>query len=681
MHSVCHLDVESFSEINLPKVGVHRYADDPSTEILCIAFAFDDQPPNLWIPDEFIPHDLKYQIAQYCLTKRGGCYIGWTVPEELIVHAATGKEFRAHNSQFERVMLNNGPGQKIDFPKTTRQQWVCTAAKAAVLALPRDLGRLCSATALDTPHKKDEDGKGDMMRITKPRKPSKHNSATRWTPDNAPDKFFKMWRYCIDDVFTERDCDHAMIELTPDNRRIFLLDQIINDRGWMIDLPRITDVQFLITKYKERLKKKCIGICNLKPTQTQKFAEWIRDEGIEIENLQAQTIIDTLKRDDLPQKVRWALRIRSLHEMKAPTKYTAMQRAVCSDGALRGMFLFCGASTGRWSSLIVQLQNLFRSVITDAETAIEAFRARSIDWIKTLWDQNPMKVFASCVRGMLIARPGRDLLFCDFHSIEARIVAWLAGAEDLLKIFATHGLVYEYTASKMFGFPLDLDALKRFKNEHQKLRFLGKVAVLALGYQGGGVAFVKMSKQYGTKVKFDQGEQIKWDWRNANPKIVQMWENLQEAAIDAVEHPGQTFKANKLMFRVVGQYLCMRLPSGRKLYYYKPFIWGPFGISEVRFWSINTITRQWCINSTYGGKLLQNAAEGIARDLMTAAMQRLHKRKIYPILGTVHDEIITEPREGEGSVKEVIAIMCEEEKWASGLPVAASGVRAKRYRK
>lgn len=681
MSDICYLDIESFSEINLPKTGVHRYAEDKSTEILCISYALNDEVPNLWIPDEFLPEILKRHIRQWVTGQGGRCFIGWKIPRQLIYHAENNGEFRAHNSQFERVMLNGNPGRKINFPKTKRTQWVCTAAKAAVLALPRDLGRLCMTTALDTPHKKDEDGKGDMMRITKPRKPSKNNSATRWTPDNAPEKFFNMWTYCFDDVLTERDCDHGMIELTDENRQIFLLDQMINDRGWLVDLDRVADVQFLIAQYKQRLQRKCREICGLNPTQTQKFAEWVRDQGIEIDNLQAQTIIDTLKRDDLPQNVRWALRIRSLHEMKAPVKYVAMQRAVCTDGALRGMFLFSAASTGRWSSLIVQLHNLFRSVITDPNTAIEAFRERSIGWIKTLWDINPMKVFSSCVRGMLIARSGRDLLFADFSQIEARITAWMANQKGVLKIFETHGLIYEYTASKMFNYPTDLKALKIFKKKHPILRFLGKIAELALRYQGGGAAFVKMAKQYGVKIGFEKGEQIKWDWRNANPKIVQMWEDIQTAARTAVEHPGNTFKSNKLMFRVVNlcgkPYLCMRLPSKRKLYYYKPFLY----YDEIRFWAINTHTRQWCINSTYGGKLLQNAAEGIARDLMTTAMLKLRKKKIYPMLGTVHDEIITEPKEGVGSVEEVVDIMCDKPEWAKGLPVHAVGFRGKRYKK
>ena len=329
----------------------------------------------------------------------------------------------------------------------------------------------------------------------------------------------------------------------------------------------------------------------------------------------------------------------------------------------------------------MQLQNLFRSIIPDAELAIETFRERSIALIKMLYKENPMKIFASAVRGMLIARPGRDLIAADFSSIEARIVAWLAGSEVLLEIFATHGLVYEYTASKIFGHPTDVESLKIFKFEHPLLRFLGKIAVLALGYQGGGKAFVKMAKQFGTDVDFEQGEQIKFDWRDANPEIADynngLWANVQASAALAIHSPGETFGSNKLHFRVVNDFLYMRLPSGRKLAYFKPEI----RKDEITFMGIYTHTRQWRRCSTYGGKLVQNAAEGIARDLMTTAMFKLDKLKIYPMLGTVHDEIITEPKEGQGSVQEVCDIMCDSPKWAEGLPVGASGFRAKRFRK
>jgi DNA polymerase len=612
-------------------------------------YAFGDEPVNAWIPID-IPKDLRLQFSRWLQQTQPGALlrVGPKCPQRIRWHADRGGRFWAHNAMFERTVLNGPAGRRIHFPRTKRNQWHCTMVQAKESGLPADLGKC--GKALDCKHQKNEDGRGDMLRLTKPRKPSKLNPHDRWLPEFAPDKFFNLFVYCVDDVLAERDIHANTKPITKNERKIYLLDQKINDRG---------------------------QICGLKPTQYDKLAEWIRQQGVDIPNLQAQTVSDNLKRKDIPQQVRWVLRMMSLHNMKAPTKYTAMQTAVCEDGRLHGMFNFYGASTGRWSSRIVQLQNLFRPVIDDPEFAIELFSQREIDVIKMWFEKNPMKVFASCVRGMLVPAPGRDLLFCDFASIEARIVAWMANAIDKLKIFSTHGLVYEYTASKIWGYPLDLDSLKRFKKEHPDLRFLGKISELAFGYQGGQAAGVKMAKDFGADLDAERADEVKWQWREANPEIVQMWENINEAAMLAVVKPGTTQQAHRIAFRVVGEYLYMRLPSGRKLAYYKPFIKN----EELRYWGIDTYTRQWQVCKTYGGKLLQNAAEGIARDLLVAGMFNLYRTRRYPILGTVHDEVITEPREGVGSVAEVEELMTIPLPWAKGLPVKAVGERAKRYKK
>ena len=676
MSKDCHVDVETFSKVLLKTAGTYRYAQDKSTEIMCLVFSFGHDDPNLWIPEP-VPKALLAQIRAWLTENYPGglVHTGRKCPMQIRHHADAGGRFWAFNAMFERKILNGPAGKRIRFPKTKRNQWHCTMVQAKENGLPADLGRC--GKALKTPHQKDENGRGDMLRLSKPRKPSKHNPAIRWTPEDAPDKFFNLFTYCVDDVLTERDIRFACKPITTKERKIYLLDQKINDRGWKVDLTAIADVQHLIREYKERICEKMIALCGFRPTQTQALAEWIRQQGVDIPNLQAQTVVDYLKKKDQPQEVRWALRMYSLHNMKAPAKYTAMERAVCKDECLHGMFNFYGASTGRWSSRIVQLQNLFRPVIDDPEFAIELFSEREISVIKMWFDKNPMKVFASCVRGMLIPREGRDLLFCDYSSIEARIVAWMANAVDKLKIFSTHGLVYEYTASKIWGHPLDLESLKTFKKREPDLRFLGKIAELAFGYQGGQAAGVKMAKDFGADLDPERADEVKWSWRDANPEIVEMWETLKDAAMLAVLKPGTTQRAHKLAFRVIGDYLYMRLPSGRKLAYYKPEIKN----DELRYWGIDTYTRQWTLCKTYGGKLLQNAAEGIARDLMVAGMFNLYRAGIYPILGTVHDEIITEPREGKGSVAEVERLMVVPLDWAKGLPVKAVGERCKRYKK
>lgn len=643
---------------------------------MCLVFAFGDEDPYLWIPCK-IPDALAKQIREWILEKYPGgmTFIGRKCPKRIRHHADYGGRFWAFNAMFERTVLNGPAGRRIGFPKTKRKDWHCVMVQAKENGLPADLGGC--AKALETTHQKDENGRGDMLRLSKPRKPSKNNPATRWTPEDSPEKFFNLYTYCVDDVLAERDIHHNCKPITKNERRAYLLDQRINDRGWMVDLNAVADVQFLIKEYKKRISERMINLCGLKPTQTEALANWIREQGVDIPNLQAPTIADFLNKKDQPQAVRWALRMYSLHNMKAPTKYSAMQRAACEDGALRGMFNFYGGAPGRWSSRIVQLQNLFRPVIDDPEFAIELFSERELSVIKMWFEKNPMKVFASCVRGMLIPRKGHDLLFADFSSIEARIVAWMADATDKLEIFRTHGLVYEYTASKIWGHPLDLPSLKKFKKLHPDLRFLGKIAELAFGYQGGQAAGVKMAKDFGADLDAERADEVKWAWREANPEIVEMWENVRIACMTAVLNPGSIQKSNRLMFRVMGDYLYMRLPSGRKIAYYKPQVIN----DEIRYMGIDTYTRQWRLCKTYGGKLVQNAAEGIARDLMVVGMFNLYEAKIYPMLGTVHDEIITEPKEGKGSVEEVERLMAKQEPWTEGLPVKAVGERAKRYKK
>jgi DNA polymerase len=383
-------------------------------------------------------------------------------------------------------------------------------------------------------------------------------------------------------------------------------------------------------------------------------------------------------------EVRKVIAIRMLHSMKAVAKYGRMQDAVCEDGRLRGMFLYHGAGTGRWSSMIVQLQNLFRPVIKDPEIAIIAFEELDLEYIKMLYDPiDPMKVFASCVRGMLIPAEGKDLLAMDFSAIEARGIAWLAGQEDILDVFRDHGKIYEYTAAKIYSdkYPrgATLDDLLEMEEKFWMRRFVGKIAVLALGYQGGKGAFAKMAKQYGVDISEEEAEQIKVDWRAANPKIVQLWYDLERAAIQAVENPGTAVAIpnKKIIFKQIGQFLYMRLPSGRRLAYFKPKLDVE---GKLTYLGIDTYTRRWMRCKTYGGKLAENAVQALCRDLLVGAMFRLEKAG-YPLIGTVHDEGIMEVPEKFGSEDEVKSIMCVVPKWAEGLPIGASGFRAKRYRK
>lgn len=697
------LDIETFSECDLKKCGVYRYAEDPSTELLCAVFAFDDEAPQLWVPHA-LPGALKLRIETHVAGLGGKVHYDRTCPGDLRIHIECGGLVSVHNYQFERTVLNGVAGRKVGFPKMTIDQGRCTAAKCAVHGLPRALGD--AAKILGT-HPKDDAGRTDMLALSKPRT----GKDPRWTPENAPDRFFNLYTYCIDDVLAERGLDHVVPDLTPAEQKNYQLDQRINDRGVRIDLPAIAHVQRLIDRYKEYLQGVVKTRTGFDPTQTGKLAEWIRAHGYpQLENLQAETVRQAVKDEACPDEVKTVLKAYSTYAMKAVSKYESMVRAACKDGRLRGMFLFYGAGTGRWSALIVQLQNLFRPVIDDPDTAIEAFAAEDLEWIKWLYEgTDPMKVFASCVRGMIIPSEGNDLLFPDFASIESRFCTWLWGEEWKLAAFrafdaGTGPDLYKLAFARTFRVAVD--------SVTKAQRQIGKVLELALQYEGGVGAIVTMADAYGVNLEeladmvwpsipHDVMEQAEWAWgkydgalpkrtflaldsvkqmwRRAHPRIVAGWKQLSEAAKLAIQNPGKNYATpnKKIMFSFRKQWLCMRLPSGRVLYYFRPSI---DDSDTIRYWGVDTYTRRYLRTATYGGKLNENAVQAGSRDVLVPSMFALEEEGYIPI-GSVHDEPITEVPEGFGSVEHACKIMCRELSWAPGLPIAAEGQRAKRYGK
>lgn len=699
-----HLDIETYSECDLGSAGVYRYAEHPSTEILCFSYKFSDDPQATW---SWRP--------------------GRPLPARVVQHIQQGGEIRAHNAQFERVVLNGVAGEKIGFPKILIEQTVCTAAKMAAHGLPRALG--AAAEALGASPKSIE-GKIVMLQLCKPRK--KHEDG-RYTPANAFEKFKILYEYCDGDVEAETDIDARVPDLSAAEQAVYVLDQKINARGWAVDLEAVANIKAVIEQYKEFLAAEMQRIVGVAPTQRAKIADWIRTHGYPgLMDMQAETVKQLAKNPNVPAEIKRVLAIYNTYNMKAVAKYDAILDAVCADGRLRGMFLFLGAGTGRWSSLIVQLQNLFRPLIDDPETAVAAFAARDLDWIRALYAIDPMKVAASCVRSVLIAGPRKDLLFPDFVGIESRGNAWLFDEEWKLEVFRKQD-AKTGPDSYAVAYARAFNVLVSEITKKDPRRQIGKVMELALGYEGGAGAFVTMVATYGidlvamTKtvlpiIPEDVRESADWMWHNMpqtrneldydtfiacdslkrmwrtmHPKIVQGWKDLKAAAEQAVQFPGRVFEIpnGKIKFKVADGWLYMRLPSGRRLAYYKPrwvepregtrFVNGRSEVytvpGEMRYWGIDTYTRQWVEQSTYGGKLCENAVQALSRDLLVNAMFKLEESGA-PIIGTVHDEIICEIDEGaDGPFEEAARQMCDLPKWAAGLPVAVDGHVAKRYRK
>lgn len=702
-----HLDIETFSTCDLKKSGLYKYAADPTTELLVVCYAFDDGPVSVWFP-----YAVPESVSRPLVAAKHTVWARPRAPDDLLAALHDGAEVAAHNAQFERVILNTLGEFRHGLPEIKARQMICTAAKAAAHGLPRNLED--AASVLGT-YPKMSAGRNNMLALSKPRR----GKDSRWTVENAPERFLELARYCIDDVEAERGIDRRLRDLPANEQRVWWLDQAINDRGVQVDLATIAHAEALIEEYQCQLEARCREITGFKPTQTDKLAAWVRSHGYpQLVDFQAASVELALKDPACPENIRTVLKLRSTYAMKAVSKYATMRRAAGADARLRGMLLYHGAGTGRWSSQIVQLQNLFRPVIKDPNTAIEAFQLGDLEWIRSLYPVDPMKVFASSIRGMLVPAPGKDFLALDFAGIESRFNAWLFDEEWKLKVFRDYDAgtgpdSYKVSYARSFSVPVD--------SVTDTQRQVGKVQELALGYEGGVNAYVTMVGTYRIDLAamteavyptlpeqalYEAHKAWEWAvsnrrtldlpqkiyvtcdalkrlWRANHPHIVDGWRQLKDAAIAATEQPGKAFGlANrKVLFKKLDDWLFARLPSGRMLAYYKPEVQADSsGRKALTYMGVDTETRRWQRVAAYGGRWCENFCQGGSRDLMVNGMFQM-ERGGYPVVLTVHDELVTEIDEGFGSLEEARALMCVLPDWAKGLPLAAAGWRGKRYRK
>lgn len=702
-----HIDIETYSEADLKKNGLYRYAADYSTELLVACYAIDDGEVQTWWPFSEVPA---------ALASARSAHVGVQAPADLLAAIARGATVYAHNAAFERTILSGHVGRRHGLPVIPPGQMVCTAAKAAAHGLPRSLEDACNAIGV---RPKMAGGRANMLQLAKPRT----GKAGRYSMAEFPQKYAELAAYCVDDVKAERELDARLPDLTPREQAVWELDQVINDRGVRIDRKAIADVLFLIAEYKKELAALCLTWTGFKPTQTAEIANWVRGHGYpQLLDLQKDTVHAAVNDPACPRECRRVLQLRSTYAMAAVAKYAAMEAAAGDDDRLRGMLLYHGAATGRWSSLIVQLQNLFRPVIDDVPAAIDAFAARSLQWIKDLYaPENPMRVFASSIRGMLVPAPGKQLMALDFAGIESRVTAWVAGEEWKLQAFRENDAdetkpdTYKLAYAKGFGL--------RPETVTKAQRQVGKVMELSMGFEGGVGAFVKMAKTYGLNLteladaaypalpeRALESAQWMWDnyevpkgrpsgldpkvylvcdglkqvWRQAHPRIVDCWADLLSAAKAAVLTPGLpvALPNKRVVFKVVDRWLILRLPSGRRLHYLDPRLDGE-DTDELRrrqltYMGTDTATRRWMRAGLYGGRLMENVAQATSRDKLVDGMFALEAAGL-PIVLTVHDEVVMEVDAGD--LASAAELMCRSTGWDKGLPVKAEGWVGMRYRK
>ena len=664
------IDFETRSAAVLRECGAAAYAAHPSTEILCLALKPHGEEPRIWFPPA-----IRAQIESLLPLGQGPSPSQVVDDEGVRALVESADIIEAHNAQFEFFVWKYVMAARHGFAPLDIAKLRCSAAKAVVSGLPRDLDGACQKACV--PQLKDRDGARLMQRLCRPAPVRTGSVVTGYAWRGTPDEFARLALYCMQDVRAEEALSDSLPELLPEERELWLLDLRINDRGVRIDLPSVRAVLAAVEEHSRRCEAEFRELTGLDSArQRQAVVERLRELGQDMEGLTRQDVEKALA-EPVSDEARRILELRQTQAKSSVAKYRAMLSAACPDGRVRGALMFYGADTGRWSGRLIQPQNFPRGSWSHeaVECIIDTFRCDGLDGVAMLYG-DPMAAASGCLRGMLVPSEGEDYVCADFSGIEGRVLAWLAGDRSALGVYKSGRDPYKTAASAIFGVP--------YEQVDKSQRQVGKVAELALGYQGGVNAFRAMAAGYGVSLSDTEMKGIVDSWRASRPITTGLWRKLEDAAMDAVKHTGRVVEVGRLRLGVRRGRLCMRLPSGRCLCYMNPRIgreqtpWGERTLVVVE--GVDSVTRQWKARYLYGGLLAENATQAVARDILREALFNLDVAG-YEVVMHVHDEVVAEIPEGRGSVGEVEALMCRQPSWADGLPLKAEGWRGKRYRK
>lgn len=637
------IDIETYSECDLKKCGAAVYGEHPSTEILCMSWAINGGEVSTWLPGDELP-DFLVNPEQYT--------------------------FCAWNAAFEYAVMR---WYFENLPPL--HEWSDTMLRAIAVALPQHLGNC--ADALGMAEKKD---KGGTKLISKYCVPQKDGSRIACTGTELK----KLVSYCEQDVRTERAIGLKVPEIAIGEQETYRTAFKINQRGVLIDIESCERLTELYTPYQDELKATLNKLTGLKNANSNvQFKLWLHENGVPVDNCQAKTLSELT---GLPPNVSESVKLKQAISKNVLNKYKGMTSHAMTDNRVRDSFTYHGAHTGRFSSRGINVQNLHRpieKVKKNPQLALDMVLTSDIGTVEENYGDYG-DVVSSLERSMIIAPDGKELGVVDYSSIEAVTLSWLAGAADNLKIFATHGKIYEATAAKMYDVRLD--------DVESDQRFLGKVATLALGYQGGVGAFKSMAAIYGSEVTDEFADEVKTDWRDANPEITAYWYKVQEAAHTAIKNPGDVFRVSDKLPDVKflhsdGRLLC-QLPSRRTINYWAPKIvtkkvtkydGESFDTQAIRYTGVDSRTRKWKHLHTYGGKLVENITQAVARDIFVHGLNTL-ERNDYDVVLQVHDEAVCELKP-EQTLQKQIDLMLTLPKWAEKLPIGADGFTTMRYSK
>lgn len=656
-----NIDIETYSSVDIRKSGLYKYVQSPDFEILLFAYSVNGQPSQI------------VDLAQ-----------GEQIPGEIIAALQDEKVIKyAYNAAFEWYCLSSFLW--LPDPVSWLSDWRCTMIHGLYCGFTAGLAATAKAIGLPQEKQKMTIGNSLIKLFCTPTKPTKRNgNRTRTLPHHEPEKWELFKEYCIQDVEVEKEIQRKLssFPVPEQEQKLWELDQQINVQGINVDQKLIDGALYIDKITTAQLTEEAIQLTRLdNPNSAAQLKKWLEEQGIEVENMQKETVSNLIKSTD-NQAVKRALEIRQELSKTSVKKYQAMVEAKCKDGRVRGLLQFYGANrTGRWAGRLVQVQNLPRNYLETLDLARKLVRDKKLDALELIYG-NVADTLSQLIRTAFVPSERNTLIISDFSAIEARVIAWLAGEQWRLDVFNSHGRIYEASASQMFGVPLEL--IVRGRPEYE-LRQKGKVAELALGYQGASGALIQMGALEDGLTE-DELPDIVRRWRSSSKRIVDLWYSLENAAL-SVLRTGQPAGVKGLLLQresdiVNGlDFLTITLPSGRKLYYAKPFLSeNDFGKEAVHYFGMNQTTKKWEVIPTYGGKLTENVVQAIARDCLAVTLNRLNVAG-YQIIMHIHDEVVLDVPKEQADLEKVEQIMSQPIDWAPGLPLAADGFISEYYKK
>ena len=646
------IDLETYSSVPIAKAGAQKYIASPDFEILLFAYSLDGSPV------------VCVDFAQ-----------GEMLPQE-IANALTSPDYikHAYNAPFEWGCLSKYIGRQLP-----PEQWRCTMFHGLYAGYTAGLEATGRALGLAEDKRKLNTGKALIRYFCVPCAPSKANGMrTRNYPHHNPERWQLFKEYCCQDVVTKMEIERRLSAIpVPDFvQKEWETDLIINSRGVAVDMEMVEGALELGATVRNSLMTEAMQISGLNnPNSVKQLAAWLEEEtGEEVAALRKDTVAKMLARDDNSPQVQRMLEIRQELGKTSTKKYDAIEVAVCPDGRVRGLLQFYGANrTGRWAGRLVQVQNLPRTYTEPLELARELVKGRNLNALKAIYGSIP-DTLSQLIRTAFIAPPGHILIDADFSAIEARVISWLAGEEWRLEVFRTHGKIYEASASQMFGVPLEL--IKKGNPEYA-LRQKGKVAELALGYQGSTGALINMGA-LDMGIPEEDLPDIVTRWRDANRRIRDLWYKMDAAAVQIITQGGAVGVNNVVIAREFNyeqgtDCMTITLPSGRKLYYIEPQIGqNQWGNPSISYMGMDQTTKKWKRIETYGGKLVENCVQAIARDCLAQAIEHLEAAGL-PVIFHIHDEVVIDCAPDAATLEDVVKIIAQPIPWAPDLPLGADG--------